>query len=124
MQPTIQKWIQVWRCRSFRAGRYCIAVRRSSWTRAVFSCFARSSSGIGIDQLLLIDGMTREQVDEGPHLRREMMAVRIDGIHGKFDWPVFGQQPDQLARFKIVPDQESRRKPDADTGQRRSQQGF
>jgi len=55
-----------------------------------------------------------EHVDEGADLRRQMMAVRIDRVHGKFHWSVFGQETNQPAGFEIVPDQKSRRKADAD----------
>jgi hypothetical protein len=39
------------------------------------------ASRIWIDQFLLFGGMLRQQVDKGPDLGREMVAVRIDRIH-------------------------------------------
>ena len=36
--------------------------------------------------------------------------MRIDRIHGKLDRTVFRQQPDKVARFEVVTDQESRGK--------------
>ena len=78
--------------------RYCIAAAPIQIARPD----GQSTSGIGIDQLLLFGAVLREQIDEGPDLRREMMAVRIDRIHREFDRPVFRQQANQPAGFEIV----------------------
>jgi hypothetical protein len=50
-----------------------------------------NKSGIGIDQLLLLGAVMREPIDEAADLYREMMPMRVDRIHRKFDRPVFGQ---------------------------------
>ena len=59
---------------------------------------------IRVNQLLLIGRMPGQEVDEGPHLRREMMAMRVDRIHGEFYRPVFGQQDSTIRLFKLEPD--------------------
>src|SRR5580693_3031662 len=53
------------------------------WIVTLLHCCApiQMASRIWIDQLLLLGGMLRQQVDEGPDLGREMVAVRIDRIH-------------------------------------------
>jgi len=50
-----------------------------------------------------------EEIDEGSNFRRQMVTMRIDGIHRKFHRPLFGQQANQTARLEIVVDRESRR---------------
>ena len=68
-----------------------------------------------VNKPLMLGTVVREQVDEASDLRRQMMAVRIDRVHRKFRFPVFGKDADKPARLQIVGDQKSRRQPNTDT---------
>jgi len=55
----------------------------------------------------MLGAVVREKINEASDLSRQMMAVRIDGVHRKFHGPVFGKDADKPARLKIGGDQKS-----------------
>ena len=43
-----------------------------------------------------------QHVDEGTHLRRQMMAMRIDRVHRHLDRPIFRQEAHQATGIEIA----------------------
>src|SRR5262245_48670780 len=75
-------------------------------------------SGIRIYPLLLLRGVMSQHVDKCPHLRRQVMPMRIHRVHGKLDRTVFRQQAHQPATFEIVMHDEAGREANRDTFKR------
>src|SRR5262249_50852490 len=50
-----------------------------------------------------------QQVDEAAHLRRKMMAVRVDRVDRVLGLQKFGQDRNETTRFNLVDEQKARR---------------
>ena len=64
----------------------------------------------------------RQKIDECPGFRRQIVAVRMDGVDGRFLGLVFGQQADQPPGPECVGDEIVRSEDDAGVLERGRQQ--
>src|SRR5262249_20032404 len=83
--------------------------RRLSDEGSAYGRLTGRARAAGIGPAGILVKVLDQKVDEAAHLRRKMMAVRVDRVDGVLGLQKFGQDRNETTRFDLVDEQKARR---------------